>query len=59
MILLFCLCMFFGALAYNYKRALSEVSEENKSLHMELAGYKQDISNLQETNRNMNSKLFI
>lgn len=59
MILIICLCMFLGALAYNYKKALSEVSEENKSLHMELAEYKQDISNLQEINRNMNKKLFI
>ena len=57
--LLIMVCVFFGALAFNYKKALNEVSEENKSLQMEIAGYKQDLENLQVINRNMNEKLFI
>lgn len=59
MFLIICLCVFFGALAFNYKKALNEVVEENKSLQFEIAGYKQDMDNLQTINRNMNEKLFI
>lgn len=59
MILILTVMIFLAALAYNYHKNLQIVSEENTRLHMEIAEYKQDLDNLQEINRNMNSKLFI